>query len=305
MWRLFNVLRHDIVTGLLNGRITVEDFYRQLYATTVLVAGAIFALSLMADIAGFNGLNIVLIPVWVIIVGYFGFHPTHILVTLTAGGASSLGRDIDRQRIVEGIKAASENWRRFVLHLAMFGGVFFLTRFMVPVRNYPFAGILLLGAVMTLGLWSWLYAAGGTAYKYYVLVLVFISIVIGVFGTFAGKPAKDGHPIAPVINGIVGVVEDSLYAKTLEVEVSSLSEEVEVCCIKPGIRKFSVPGRQFVLLLGTNTSAEINGKVRVNGARASEEFEVATDGKVKVKFVGPPEFLRQPIDWQELTVEFR
>jgi hypothetical protein len=101
-----------------------------------------------------------------------------------------------------------------------------------------------------------------------------------------------------------GAVSNFFYTKTLEVPVSSLSEEVEISGVEPGTRKFSVPGQQFVLLLGTNTSSEINNKIRVNGVRAGENFEVAADGKIKVKFVGPPEFLKRPIDWQTLTLAF-
>ena len=206
MWHLLNIFRRDVIKDLLNGRITIEDFYRRAYFTIVFVTVVIFAISLAADVKGFNGLNIVLIPVWVIIVGYFGFHPTYILLALTTGGAASLGRDADRQRIIDGIKAAGGKWKEFFLHGAMFGGVFFLTRFLMPIREYPFAGMLLLGAVITLGLWAWIYV-GGTWYKRYALGVVLVSIAVSVFGTFAGKPTKDGHPTAPMASGMAGIVE--------------------------------------------------------------------------------------------------
>jgi hypothetical protein len=304
MFRLFNLFRRDIVADLLNGRITVENFYRQLYTYVVLVTTAIFTLSIVADVAGFNGLNIVLIPVWVIVMGYVGFHPTYITLALTTGAVSTIGRDMDRQRLINGINAASGVWKQFFLHIAMFGGVFFLTRFLVPIRAYPFAGMLMLGALITLGLWNWLYTEKAVYYRRYVLAIVLLAITIGLFGAFTGdRPAAGENPMAPMHNGMKEAVRSFFHKERHEVQVSSLSEEVEVSGIKPGTRKFSVPDRQFVLLLGTNTSSEINDKIRVNEKRAGENFEVAADGKVKVKFVGPPEFLRQQIDWQSLTIE--
>lgn len=300
---MFNLLRRDIIVDLLNGRITVEEFYWRLYRMVAAVTIAIFATSIVADVAGFNGLNIILIPVWVIVLGYFGFHPTYITLALTTGAVSTIGRDVDRQRLIDGIKAASGKWKQAFLHGAMFGGVFFLTRFLVPIRNYPFAGMVLLGAMITLGLWSWLYVEKAVAYRRFVLALILIATTVALFGAFTGnRPAAGENPMSPMHNGVKGVVHGFFHKERINVQVTSLSEEVDIN-LQPGIRKFSVHGQQFVLLLDTNTSAEISNKIRVKGKKAGEEFEVPADGKVKFTFVGPAEFLRQPIDWQELALE--
>lgn len=294
MYRLFNLFRRDIVADLLNGRITIENFYRQLYTYLVIIVTAIFTLSLVADVAGFNGLNIVLIPVWVIVIGYFGFHPIYLIAFKTIDTAT-------KNKLEEYI---GTTWKQFFIHLAMFGGVFFLTRFLVPIRNYPFSGMLILGATILLGLYSWVDWKETKAYRRYVLAIIVVALTVGLFGSFTGnRPAHGENPMAPMHGGVKGMIQGFFHREKIHVEVSSLSKEVEVSGVEAGTRKFSVPEKQFVLLLGTNTSAEINDKIRVNGMKSGESFEVAADGKVKVKFVGPPEFLRQPIDWQELTLE--
>jgi hypothetical protein len=275
---MFNILRRGIIADLLAGRITVEDFYRGMYFMAVAVTVAIFATSLVADVGGFNGLNIVLIPVWVIIVGYFGFHPTYVLTALTAG--ATLNRAANHQPIIDGMKLALQKWKMFFLHGAMFGGVFFLTRFLVPIRNYPFAGMILLGALITLGLWAWLYESG-KVYKGYVLILILLALAVGVFGTFAGKPAKDGHPLVPISSGVKGIVDDVFYERTLELKTSSLAPR-RLCGVQQGERKFEMPIKTYVLIEGTNF--DLTSFVRVNGTLPGENFHVENNGCVRVSY---------------------
>lgn len=299
---MFGILRRGIVTDLLNGRITVEDFYRRMYITAVLITVAIFALSLLADVGGINGLNIVLIPVWVIVVGYFGFHPTYITMALTTGGAASLGRDAERKRIIDGIEAAGGKWKQFFLHGAMFGGVFFLTRFLVPIREYPFAGMVMLGALITLGLWAWLYEDGKT-YKKYVLALILVSLFIGVFGAFAGKPEKDGHPAATISGGVTGIMDDFFYSKTLEKEVSTLEPD-ELCGVKPGSRTFTIPKGREVEVFISGDKTDISGAVRINGTVPGEKFGVGSDGCVKISFAVNDDFQKQAFKRQIIALTF-
>ncbi|MDP3957206.1 MAG: hypothetical protein Q8Q10_01770, partial [bacterium] len=295
---MFNILRRDIVADLLDGRITVEDFYRDMYFMAVAVTVAIFAGSLLADVSGFNGLNIVLIPVWVIIAGYFGFHPTYVLGALTVGATASLGRDASRQRIIDGMGVALEKWKLFFLHGAMVGGVFFLTRFLVPIRNYPFAGMVLLGALITLGLWAWLYGVGKW-YKLYVLILVLVSLAVGVFGTFAGKPTKGGHPLAPMSSGVKGIADDFFYSKTLEVEVGSLAPH-QLCGVRPGKRDFTIPRKQYIFMDGDNY--EVTSYVRVNGSLPNESFAVDDKGCVQVSFAFTKRALGRTINPQMIQI---
>lgn len=297
---MFNILRRDIVADLMSGRITVEDFYRDMYFMAVAVTVAIFAGSLLADVGGFNGLNIVLIPMWVIIVGYFGFHPTYILGALTAGVVASTGRDVNRQRIIDGMRVALEKWKLFFLHGAMFGGVFFLTRFLVPIRNYPFAGMVMLGALITLGLWAWLYGAGKW-YKRYVLILVLVSLAVGVFGTFAGKPAKGGHPLAPMSSGVKGIADDFFYSKTLEVEVGSLAPH-QLCGVRPGKRKFAVP-RPVEVFIGSEKT-DITSALRVNKTFPGEKLDVNESGCVGISFAVNEGFKKNKFDRQIVAIKF-
>lgn len=280
---MFALLRRDIIADLLNGRITVEDFYRRLYITAVIVTVAIFALSLVADVAGFNGLNIVLIPVWVIVVGYIGLHPAYLLLALTTGAAASLGRDADRQRVINGMKAALETWKQFFLHGALFGGVFFLTRFLVPIHNYPFAGLVMLGALITLGVWSWLYVPGEARwYRRYALILIFVSLGIGVFGTIVGKPKENGHPMAAMKNSVTAYIDEFRYTDTLELKASSLDRQ-QLCGVRPGERRFEVPLTVYVLVDG-KTNFDLTSYVRVNGRLPDQTFHVGKDGCVDVSY---------------------
>ena len=305
MFRLFNWFRHDVISDLLDKKITVENFYRQLYVYVVFVTVGIFTLSLIVDALGFNGVNIILVPVWVIVIGYIGLHPTYILLALTTGGVATTARNAERERIIDGIKAAAGEWKKYLLHFAMFGGVFFLTRFIVSIREYPFAGMVLLAATITLGLWSWVYETKAVYYRRYVLALITVVITIGLFGAVSGdRPARGEHPMAPMHNSLHDIVNNIMYNKTLEFEVSDLNGKYKAAgTVKPGTRKCSVPERQYVLLVNTNTSVEINQHIRVNNARPGDDMEVASDGEVMLKFVGRPEFLNQPIDYQTLVLK--
>lgn len=293
---MFALLRRDVVVSLLSGAITVEDFYRELYFMAIAVTFAIFTVSLIADVAGFNGLNIVLIPVWVVIVGYLGFHPRYITLALTAGGTLSLGPDVSRQRIIKGFTDGWEKWKSFLLHGAMFGGAFFLTRFLIPIHDNPFAGMIMVGALLTLGLWNWKYADTNSHwYKHYVLYLALLSLTIGVFGTITGKPEKDEHPLAPISNGIKGIWDDSFYSKTLELKVSTLDPQ-RLCGVRPGKRKFEIPETTYVLIEGTNF--DLTSFIRVNDVLPQENFLVGDDGCVDISYAldgntkFAPQFLR-------------
>lgn len=297
---MFNLLRRDVIADLLNGRITVEEFYWRLYRMIVAITIFIFATSLTADIAGFNGLNIVLIPVWVIVMGYFGFHPTYLTLVLTSGGAITLGRDADRQRIIDGIKAASGKWKQFFLHGAKFGGVFFLTRFLVPIRNYPFAGMVLLGALITLGLWNWLYTEKAVWYRRYVMAIIIIALAVGLFGSFTGsRPAAGENPMAPIGGSLHDAVDGFMYSKTIPVEVRSLQGQ-QVCDIKPGTRKFSVPKATYVTIGGEFT--EMSAYILMNGSSAGERFSVDDNGCAEMSFAFTSEGLAQPIAPQIIFV---
>lgn len=302
---MFNLLRRDIIVDLLNGRITVEEFYWRLYRMVAAVTIAIFATSIVADVAGFNGLNIILIPVWVIVLGYFGFHPTYITLALTTGAVSTVGRDADRQRLIDGMKAASGKWKQFFLHGAMFGGVFFLTRFMVPIKAYPFAGMVMLGALITLGLWSWLYVEKAVYYRRYVLAIIMIALTIGLFGAFTGsKPAHGKNPMAPMHDGVEGVVSNFFYSKTLEIEVSSLTPQ-KLCGVKTGTRKFSIPkGREIEVFIG-NEKYDITSGVRVNKTVPGENFEVTDkEGCVEVSFAINEGFQKNAFVRQIIPIRF-
>lgn len=301
MWRSIDLFRRDFLADLLNSRITVEDLYRSLYITVILVTTVILGISLAVDVAGINGLNIVLIPVWVIIVGYFGFHPTYITLALATGGAATLGRDADRQRIIDGIKAASGKWKEFFLHLAMFGAVFFLTRFLVPVKAYPFMGMLLLGGLMSLGLWSWIYA-GGKWYKWCTLGIALIAVAISLFGSFAGRPATPGHPGAPMTQGIAGVVEGFTWSKTLELEMDQV-KNYTLCGIHPGSRKFSIPDKQYIFMDGDNV--EMTSFIRVNGTLPNETFQVDDKGCAQVTLAFTSRATGRMITPQIIRIAFR
>ncbi len=303
---MFNVLRRDIVADLLHGRITVEDFYRRMYFLAVAITGTILAVSLVADVAGMNGLNIVLIPLWVIVVGYFGFHPTYVLAAATIGAAASLGRDADRQRVIDGMGAALAKWKKFLLHGAMFGGVFFLTRFLVPIKIYPFAGMILLGALVTLGLWNWLYESG-TVYKKYVLSLVLVSLAIGLYGAFSGKPASIGSMAAGSSGSLREMVTDIRYGKTVEIEVETLQPQ-QLCGIRPGERTFSIPQKVFVLIKKSDkemmSNYEVSDYVRVNGTLPKESFVIGNDGCANITFAFSKDFRKKSILPQVIPIRF-
>lgn len=295
---MFNLLRRDIIVDLLNGRITLEEFYWRLYRMVAALTVVIFAISIAADVAGFNGLNIILIPVWVLVIGYFGFHPTYLTLALATGGTVSLGRDADRQRIIDGIKAISEKWGQYAKHLTMFGGVFFLTRFLVPIRAYPFAGMVMLGATITLGLWSWLYTEKPVYYKRYVMAIILIALAVSLFGAFTGnRPAAGANPMAPMHNGVEGTLHNFFYSKTIPVEVRDLQGQ-KVCGIKPGTRKFSVPKEVYASIGGQNT--ELSGYILLNDVPAGQKFVVEDagdgDGCANMSFAFTTE-------WKQMTVE--
>lgn len=100
-----------------------------------------------------------------------------------------------------------------------------------------------------------------------------------------------------------GAISNFFYYKTLEVEVSSLAEEVDVCCVEPGTRKFSVPGEQFVRTSDDGMDRLMNSRFRVNGARPEENFKVGDDKHIKFRIFGPAEFLSRPINKQVFTLE--
>lgn len=163
--------------------------------------------------------------------------------------------------------------------------------------QHPTQALVLFPALLGIGLWSFTLGGGAKWYRRITITVLVVGALVSFHQVFAEE-----NP-SPLNN----IVSEAFYSKTLEFEVYSLSEEVIVCCVKPGTRKFSVPERQFVRLMNTSADAgvEINQHVRVNGARMEDEVEVADDGKVKMKFVGPPEFLGQPIYWQRLVLKFR
>jgi hypothetical protein len=218
---MFGILRRGITADLLNGNITATDFYNRLFLTALLGALAILIVSFSADVAGQDWINIVLIPIWMAAVMYVKYHINIVLAVLSTSATVSTLRDADRQRIIDGMQSGWAKWEKIANHAALFGGVFGLTRFLVPIKAYPFMGLVLLGALLTLGMLAWIEGAGKW-YTRYAYGIVFVALAIGLFGSFTGKPGIDRHPAAPIIDS-TGQAAKSVIKKLPEIVSSSSS----------------------------------------------------------------------------------
>ena len=175
---MFEIFRRGIIADLLNGRVTAVDFYNRLSTTVLLAVLAVLTASFVADVAGQNWFQIVLIPVWMGVMMYVKYHVDAIIASLSIGGAAAVA---NRESLVSGMREGWKKWERFMNHAALFGGVFGLTRFLVPIKAYPFMGLVLLGALLTLGMWAWTFKT--------------------VAGTFTGRPEQPPTPPSPPVQG--------------------------------------------------------------------------------------------------------
>lgn len=255
MWNMFRGLSFN---ALLTGQITVEVYYWRLYRLVAIVTVSIFMFSLVADVGEFNYINIVLIPIWVLTVAFFGFHPWLILSSAAFGMAGAAAQN---QTIASGIRAGLETWKKFVVHTALFGSVFFLTRFMVPIKSNPFMGLLLLGAMIVIGLWAWAFGEKATWYKRYIKYLALVAIATALVGLMNGKSSSSGspngapgHSAAPhrgVIKSAVNTINKEVanlftddWTRVVEVECAVSWENNEGWCnagiLEPGIYHVNV-----------------------------------------------------------------
>ena len=187
---MFRLLGRDSVARLLAGDLTVADFYNSLYVTLLMLALAILGISFTGDMTGYNEVNILIIPIWVASVLWLKFYPRSVAGTLALSkAASAVG-------LVANVKEGWEKWDVFTKHAAMFGGVFGLTRFLVPIKAYPFMGLVMLSAFITLGLWAWIYGAG-TKYKKFTILVVVVALGIALYGTVTGKRLQSGSFVWP------------------------------------------------------------------------------------------------------------
>lgn len=283
---MFRLLGRDSLARLLAGDLTVTDFYNALYATLALSALTILGISISADLLGQNWVNVVIIPVWVLAVMWLKYYPRTLAGTLAVSTAARAAG------LIPSITAGFEKWFQLANHVALFGGVFGLTRFLVPIKDHPFMGMVLLAAVITLGLWAWIYG-GGHAYKRYVLLLILVALAVGLFGAFAGKSTSGG--------GMRGVWADYNYKRSFDLELVSFQDTKvpEVCGLKLGTRKFMIPSndrdRTWVEVPG-EASVDISSSLRLNGTWPDETFEVTNEkGCVKVTFALNPAFKNKAI----------
>lgn len=286
---MFNLLWRDIRTNVLNGTITVEDIYWLFYSRVWMATGIIFTLSLGVDYYGINGIQLIFLPIWLFAIGYIG---------LPIIGLSEAV-------ITDRLREVVCNLRRFVLHLALFGAIFFTTRFLVPVRDYPFASMMLLTGTIIIGLVTWLWpATDPKIYRRYALAIAIIVIALGLFGAFTGqRPANGAHPMTPMHNGVEGVVSNFFYSKTLELEVTSLQPQ-KLCGVQTGNRKFAIPHKSYVIINGDNY--DVTSFVRVNRMLPDESFVVMDDeGCVDVSFAFTSSMLGQAITPQVIQIAFR
>ena len=294
MFQLLGLCSRNMLAQLAIGDITVNRVYNQLYIIIALIACAILGISFAGDVLGHNWVNIAIIPIWVLVVLYIKYYPRALAAELALSTAAS------KAGLITSIEAGYEKWDYFTKHAAVFGGVFGLTRFLVPIKAYPSMGWVLLGALITLGLWAWLYDAG-KAYKKYALGVVLIALVVGLFGTFAGKPAVAGHPAAPISNGLTGILDDITYSKTLDVEVRRL-EDSRLCGVKTGKRIFQVPHTVVVKIDGERN--DITSALRVNGTHPGEPLVVDSDGCVTVSFAVNGDFKKNAFAKRVIAIRF-
>lgn len=283
---MFTLFGRDLVARLLRGDLAVTDFYNRLSVTIAMIATAIVTVSFVSDVAGYNIINIMVIPVWAMIVMYFRSLPRSLEIVLAASTVAS------KVGLITSVKAGYEKWDLLTKHAILFGGVFGLTRFLVPIKAYPSMGLVILGGVIVIGTLAWI-DPSAKVYKRYALFIALLSIGIALFGAFTGKPDKT--PEGGAENGLPGIVGqitgNSNTANTKEVEVRNYNDQ-RICGLPAGKLKFRVPHPVYVILQN-GTSRYLSEDIQFNGVIQGEEFE-AGKGCATMSLSRLEEFKRSP-----------
>ncbi|MFZ1720155.1 MAG: hypothetical protein WAU28_02270 [Candidatus Moraniibacteriota bacterium] len=93
------------------------------------------------------------------------------------------------------------------------------------------------------------------------------------------------------------------YEKTLSKEVESF-RPTKLCGIKPGTRKFEIPGSQFLAYIGMQ-GYNIKTAIRINGSVEGEKFTVEQDGCADVSFAFTKELADASVTAFVLPVKLR
>lgn len=93
------------------------------------------------------------------------------------------------------------------------------------------------------------------------------------------------------IGGLVGVYKDLTYEKKDIVLIESFQDK-KISGIRPGTRKFEVPGHQFLVPTTGGMERDIKRSIRLNGAGEGSAFTVESDGIVTISFIYPEAFKR-------------
>lgn len=278
--------------------------YKKIFACLLIgtVLGVI--LGVIANRAGMPLWNFIFAAVFLVVWLFLEFHPKGLLVVFGVGGLNGLPKDwginqlirdgkLPDLRLSEVVKQGFELIKKlsyYSAHVAFFVTVMFvvLGTFELKTASAVLPVFVLLAAI---GLWSILAKVPAKWYFRITGLILLVSIVIFLYKGFVdggdevSASASTSEPAPKKGNSFKKAYADLTYKRTFDLEISSF-QDVEMCGVRPGTRKFSVPnndrGRIYVQVEGMRS--DITSAIRLNGTLPGEEFEVEKNGCVTVSF---------------------
>lgn len=103
------------------------------------------------------------------------------------------------------------------------------------------------------------------------------------------------------LGGVVNAYKDMTYEKKSSVSVDDFQDK-KITGVRPGTRKFEIPGTQFLVPTPGGVARDLKGAVLMNGAPEGEDFVVGSDGVVTVSFTFAEDFKRENIPTEALAM---
>ncbi|MDP3956899.1 MAG: hypothetical protein Q8Q10_00145 [bacterium] len=128
-------------------------------------------------------------------------------------------------------------------------------------------------------------------------------------GSFVEKSADAAMPMigktaSTMGGGLMGIIDDFFYAKTLEIEVATM-EPYKLCGIRPGKREFNIPKGREVEVFIAGEKTDITSTVRVNKTFPGETFVVGKGGCVDIFFSVNADFQKNKFVRQVVAIAFK
>lgn len=280
--------------------------YKIAFALVVIGAIALVILGVQFNQWGIAGANFILALMFLIIWAFFQFHPAGLLAVFGIGGLNGLPKDwslnvffregrLPDLQLSEVGKQGFEFIKKlahYTMHVALFMTVMFVVLGTFEIKTAK-AVLPIFIVLAGIGLWTTLTKTNPKWYFRTTGWILVISLLMFVYKAFI-----TGEDASAPIREAKGVWADWNYKKTFDLELASF-KDTEVCGLKPGTRKFTIPSsdrdRTWVEVPG-EAPVDLSSALRLNGTWPEESFEVTDkDGCVTVTFALNPAYKQKAI----------